>query len=143
MGGGGLPGALLGGASSGLGAVAGSNFGFANPVARYLGGSQFFQGATTALGAMMGSSMGSAMARPYGTAQQPITPNIPSYEEMRARAVSATQRAFANAGLPAVFEYDSPFRRIMADSRIDIFNRSRFPSVKEALRRRLLERQNA
>jgi hypothetical protein len=136
----------LGAATSGLGASAGERFGAANSLARYLGGSSAFQTATTALGAGLANTAGQNLSnsynqlRSYGSAGQPSSLPIsaPTFEELRSQAEERTQEAFEHAGLPRLFTYDSPFRKMISQNRVDIYNTSRFPSlkkIKEILRR--------
>lgn len=140
----------LGAATSGLGASTGQSVG--SWLGKALGGTSLYSqalGSTATLGTI-GSSIGSFLGnqqgqgmsnayeqmyqlRKYGTASQPssLPLTTPSFAELKAQAEAKTQEIFENEGLPRVFTYDSPFRRMMSENRVDIYNRSRFPSLKQ------------
>lgn len=140
IGGGGLKGALLGGVGAGLGTYFGDAAGMRV-------GSMFKDldmGTRVAIGmAGMGAGLGyTASQRLMSQAYQPpMTPSLreiaaaPSFDQMKGEAMLKTEMAFQESGIAEILNSN---RLRNLGRRIDIYNRSRFPSLRDVLKKRSL-----
>jgi hypothetical protein len=99
-------------------------------LASFLSATQPVIGAT---GALMGFNLGQNLSGNYihSASNAESAPNIPtqSFEQLRENAMAATESAFRRERVPYI--YDSPVRRRMQNTHLDIYNRYRYPTIKE------------
>jgi len=127
------------GALGGLGAAAGSAFGSQNYLARYLGGSDVFQTATTGVGAYLGNNAAASINANLRAMRQAnaeyTAPSAPSFEVLKAEGAAKAREAFEREGIRHILA-DSLHRRIRRSSEIDIYNYTKFADWKSRVKSR-------